>query len=162
MILAGMMRPHGLQKAGSDTLVGTCEGGSRGSHRSAPRGSGAPCWVGGHDDWLKTLESELPAGWSWVCLRCPDLMTRSTRSVCVPGCNGWKHPSTMNAGSSTCDERLSDTSWLWFEFLHRKPRGGGASGPNKPDLGNNACQCPEVAYLKRSAQKGVIGKKRTL
>ena len=30
-------------------------------------------------------------------------------------------------------------------------------------LGNNACQCPEaLAYLERSAQKGVIGKKRTL
>ena len=31
------------------------------------------------------------------------------------------------------------------------------------DLGNNACQCPEaLAYLERSVQKGVIGKKRTL
>ena len=36
-------------------------------------------------------------------------------------------------------------------------------GPLDLDLGNNACQCPEaLAYLERSAQKGVIGKKRTL
>ena len=57
---------------------------------------------------------------------------------------------------------LGPHAWVlgprWIELKNARKRAAGWVV-----LGNNAYQCPEaLAYLERSAQKGVIGKKRTL
>ena len=168
MILAGMIAdPMAFKRQDLTRWLERARGGSLAGH-TIPRlvALGPHAWVLG-PRWIELKNTrKRAAGWvvlGMLALSRPDDTLDMQRLSC------WM----QRVGASIHDEchevQYAMNGFLiqvgcGVESLHQKAKEMAARvGRLNLDLGNNACQCPEaLAYLERSAQKGVIGKKRTL
>ena len=168
MILAGLIAdPKAFKRQDLTRWLENARGGSLASH-TVPRlvALGPHAWVLG-SRWIELKNTRKRAA-GWVVLGMLAL-SQADESLDMQRLSSWMHRVEASIHDE-CHEVQDAMNGFLIQVgcgvvaLHQRAKEIAARvGRLDLNLGNNACQCPEaLAYLERSARKGVIGKKRSL